>query len=110
MDSNTVALSQKLDGIGWALLFIWTGLALLLNVSWGWGLVGVGVIILGAAAVRAFMKMTIDGFSVAIGIAFLAGGAWKVFQVSWPFVPILIIACGLAALWGAVRRQHLQGH
>ena len=39
------ALSHKLDAIGWGLFFIWMGIAFLLDVGWGWGMVGIAVII-----------------------------------------------------------------
>ena len=103
MNSGKDSLAQKLDGIGWALFLIWIGVALLLDVSWGWGLLGVAAIILGGAAIRWFKKLPVEGFWVAVGVVLLAVGVWELFQVSWPLVPILISGCGLAVLWRTLR-------
>jgi len=45
-------LHRKLDAIGCALFFIWMGIAILGNVGWGVGLIGVGVIIIGLVVVK----------------------------------------------------------
>jgi len=45
-------LHRKLDAIGCALFFIWMGIAILANVGWGVGLIGVGVIIIGLVVVK----------------------------------------------------------
>ncbi len=42
--------AEWLDAVGWALFFIWTGVALLADLGWGVGLIGVGLIILGTSA------------------------------------------------------------
>lgn len=74
-------LSAKLDSVGWALFFIWVGIVFLADVGWGWGLLGIGVIIL--------------------------GGLWELIKVPWPLVPILLILCGLVVLWGAISGKHV---
>lgn len=100
-------LSQKLDAIGWALFFIWVGIAILADIGWGWGLLGVATIILGETAIRWNLDMNIEGFWIVIGLMFLVGGLWELFQVPWPLAPILIIGCGLAVLWGAISGKHM---
>src|SRR5690348_6079792 len=39
-------LAKKLSAAGWGAFFIWMGIAFLTNISWGAGLLGVGVIVL----------------------------------------------------------------
>ncbi|MFC1694280.1 hypothetical protein ACFL1R_12320 [Candidatus Latescibacterota bacterium] len=47
---NKAELARKLDAAGWGLFFIWIGIALLSNVGWGIGLLGMGIITLVAPA------------------------------------------------------------
>ena len=100
-------LSVKLDSVGWALFFIWVGIAFLADVGWGWGLFGVAVIILAEAAVRRYLALKVEGFWLVCGLIFLVGGLWELFQVLWPLVTILLIFCGLVVLWGAVSGKHI---
>jgi hypothetical protein len=101
------ALSQKLEAIGWGLFFVWMGIAFLLDVGWGWGMVGIATIILGEALIRRSQNLNVGGFWIIVGLMFLAGGVWELYQVPWPLAPILILGCGLAVLWGAVSGKHV---
>jgi hypothetical protein len=49
-------LHRKLDAIGCALFFIWMGTAILANVGWGIGLIGIGVIIIGLLLAKEYMS------------------------------------------------------
>jgi hypothetical protein len=101
------ALSHKLDAIGWGLFFIWMGIALLLDVGWGWGMVGIAVIILGEALIRKKMDLNVGGFWVVVGLLFLAGGLWELLEVQHSIAPFAIIAIGVAVLWGAFSGKHI---
>ena len=101
------ALSQRLDAVGWALFMIWVGFAFLVDIGWGWGLLGVAAIILGETAVRWNRDLNVGGFWVVVGLMFLVGGLWELLQVPWPLAPILIIGCGLAILWGALSGKQM---
>ena len=85
------------------LFFVWVGTAILLNIGWSWGLLGIAAIILGGAAVRSFKGLPVEGFWVAAGIVLLACSAWEFFGISWPLLPILIIGFGVAMLLRAFR-------
>lgn len=48
--------ARKYDTAGWALFFIWVGLAWMTDLGSGIGLLGIGVITLGGQAVRAYFN------------------------------------------------------
>ena len=91
-------LNRKLEAIGWGLFFIWMGIALFGHIGWGAGLLGVGIITLGAQAARKYFALKLEGFWVAVGFLFTVGGIWKLFQVQVGFMPILCIIAGFALL------------
>jgi hypothetical protein len=84
--------------VAWATFFLWIGIVMLANVSWGWFLLGVGILTLAIQSARWQMNMKIEGFWVACGAVFLAGGLWTLLNLPWPFVPILLILLGVALL------------
>ena len=92
------SLNRKLDGAGWGLFFIWTGIAFLANVGWGAGLLGVGLITLGTQAARKYFGLELEGFWIAVGFLFILGGIWRIFNVQFSLWPILCVAAGIAFL------------
>lgn len=91
-------LAQKLDAAGWGLFFLWVGVALLLGFSWGVGLVGVAVITLAGQAARRHFGLGVQAFWVVVGLLFLVGGFWELYQVQVSLVPVLLIIAGIALL------------
>jgi hypothetical protein len=89
---------EMLGAVAWATFFIWIGIVMLANVSGGWFLLGVGILTLAIQSARWQMNMKIEGFWVACGAVFLAGGLWTLLNLPWPFVPILLILLGVALL------------
>ncbi|UCH72628.1 MAG: hypothetical protein JSU82_09530 [Rhodospirillales bacterium] len=85
-------LSDRVDAAGWGLFFVWLGIA---------------AVILGEAALRWRLGLKVGGFWVAIGAVFLLGGLWELLAVPWPLVPVLIILCGMAILWGALSGRYV---
>ncbi len=94
--------ARKLDSIAWAVFFIWIGIAMLAGLPWGWFFLGVGLLILATQLVRWQMDMEIEGFWVACGVVFLAGGLWGLLNLPWPLAPILLILLGVTLLGRAV--------
>jgi hypothetical protein len=100
--SDREQLHGRISGIAWGLLFLWVGIALLANLGWGVGLVGAGVIVLGAQAARRFIvELPFEGFSVIVGFVFLVGGAWKLVYGQVDLVPIVCLVAGAALIVGA---------
>ena len=98
-------LTQKIDTAGWGLFFVWMGIALLADVGWGIGLLGVGIITLGGQAARRYFGITLDGFWVVAGVLFLAGGLWELAGIQFSMVPLLLIVAGMAVLASAFRHR-----
>ena len=97
LDKNA-GVAKKVDVAGWGIFFIWVGTALLMDFSWGVGLVGVAVITLGGQAVRKYFGLTLEKFWVVCGLLFLVGGVWELYRVEVSLVPILLIVAGGALL------------
>jgi hypothetical protein len=91
-------LAGRLDRVAWAIFFIWVGAALLLEIPWGWFLMGVSAVIFAAQFARWWLKIDIDGFWALCGLVFLASAMWSLFDFHWPLMAILLIVLGLALL------------
>lgn len=91
--------SGKLESIGWALFFIWVGIAWLANFGIGIGLLGVAVITLGMQAFRRVSDLPVEGFWVFVGLGFAVAGFWHWYDIQLPLAPIVFIAIGVALLF-----------
>jgi hypothetical protein len=89
---------QKLDAVGWGLFFIWIGIALLANLGWRIGLLGVGILILGGQMARNYWALRFEAFWVLVGALFVIGGVWEMLSVRVGLIPILCIGAGVALL------------
>lgn len=92
------ALDRKIDAVGWGIFFLWVGVALLANLSWGAGLVGVGVITIGGQVWRRYAGVKVERFWVFIGGLFAVAGIWNLLDVRVDLVPLLFIAAGVYIL------------
>ncbi len=109
---STVFLLKKLDAIGWGILFIWMGTAFVADIGWGAGILGVGVISIGAQVVRRFFGLSFDRFGLVTGIVFFFGGVWILLKIELReaaipggLLPILMIAAGMAIVASALLRK-----
>jgi len=96
--TRDVGLAKKVDAAGWGLFFIWVGAALLMDFSWGVGLLGVALIILLGQAARRYFGLALEGFWVVVGLLFLVGGIWELYKVEVDLAPIILIVAGVALL------------
>ena len=100
-------LRSRFDAAGWALFFIWVGIAWLADVSVGVGLLGVAVITLGMQGLRKIYGVPVEGFWVLVGIGFAIAGLWQWFAIKMPLAPFVLIAAGVALLvWRVWPRGH----
>lgn len=100
--SANTSKPRRVDAIGWAFLLIWIGIAILARIPWGWALLGISGIILGSQAQLWRSNEAVSGVAVACGIAFLVGGIWEAFGLTWPLAPVLLILLGAGLLWNAL--------
>ena len=102
-------MARKLDAVGWGLFFIWVGIAFLVDLGWGVGLVGVGVLGLGEQVARRHFNLNMEGFWVVVSFLFIVGGLWTLLDAQVALVPLLLIVAGLAVLfsafWGKPRTE-----
>jgi hypothetical protein len=100
--TNKQVLHKKLDAAGWGLFFIWIGIALIAHIGWGAGLLGVGIITLGAQAARKYFDLKLEGFWVVVGFLFVVGGICNLFNVHLGFVLILCVVVGITLLFSVL--------
>ena len=86
--------ARKLDGAALGLLFIWVAIAMVAELGWGVGLLGVGIIILAKETLRLFRGIKIEGFWLVIGILFVVRGIATIMDKELPLVPILLAIAG----------------
>ena len=98
-------MNRKLSAVGWGAFFIWIGIAFLTNITWGVGLLGVGVITLAGEAVRKYFGVMPGVVLADDGHHFRRWGASEVLQMQLGGIlwPILSIALGLVILVTALR-------
>lgn len=98
-------LAHKMGTAGWALFFIWVGIAFLLNVDIGVGLLGIGLITLVMQVLRGINRLKLEWFWIVVGVLFLAGGIWELAEPRIPVVPVLLILAGVLLLLSISRSR-----
>ena len=94
---------RRLDAAGWAIFFIWAGVALLAGVGWTWMLIGTATIILAVQAILLLRGEAMDVFMVAVGVVLLGGSVADMYGAPWSFVPAALIVIGVGMLAGTLR-------
>ena len=89
---------SRFDAAGWAIFFIWVGIAWLADVGIGVGLLGVAAITLGMQGLRRLNGIPVEGFWVLVGIGFAIAGLWQWFDIQKPLAPFVFIAAGIALI------------
>lgn len=97
-DVSSERASKNVARAVWGMLLIWVGAALLLQWSWGTGLVGAGAILVAAQGYRRVSGLKVDRFALVAGLLVVACGVWNLFDVAFELVPLLLIAAGIALL------------
>lgn len=103
--TTTTGIGRRLDTAVWGLFLIWVGASLLLNLSWGVGLIGVAAVIFLKQVARRYISRNPEPFWVVVGVLFLLGGVWELFHIRFDLGPILLIVAGGALLLTLSRRR-----
>ena len=102
--------TSKFDAAGWALFFIWVGVAWLADLGMGIGLLGVAAITLGMQGLRKLYGVPVEGFWILVGLGFAIAGLWQWIDIEKPFAPFILIAIGVALLfWRVWPRSRQEG-
>ena len=94
-------LAKRLDAAGWGTFILWVGIALMWDVGWGVGLLGIGLITLAGQAARQYVRLKPEGFWVVVGALFLIGGLGALYQLDIPMGPIVLMVVGLTLVISA---------
>lgn len=95
--------ARSIDTIGWALFFMWVGIALLANLDWTVSLIGTAAIILVVQFILFVRGERLDVFMGAVGVVLLIGAVTDVYGSAWSLFPMLLIVVGIAMLVSALR-------
>ena len=109
MDSLRKDLDDRLDAAGWGLFFVMTGVVLLVPaLPDGTWLTSTGVIIVGAAALRAHLGLSVNAFWTTLGGGFVALGLGAMAGLALPWFALLTIVCGLGLVADVVAVRPLR--
>lgn len=97
--------NRSIDSVGWALFFMWVGIALLSNFSWTVSLVGTAAIILGVQATLLVRGERLDVFMAAVGVVLVIGAVADVYGSPWSLFPTLLIVIGISMLVDTIRAR-----
>ena len=98
-------LAHRLDVLGWGVFFLMTGVLMLFpSLPEGTWLVGLGVLMLGLAAVRVGLRLAFEWFGVILGTGALVAGFGTIAGVYIPVFALFLVACGLALIAGVLSR------
>jgi len=95
--------ARSIDSIGWAIFFMWVGIALLASLSWTVSLIGTAAIILAVQATLFFRGERLDVFMAAVGVVLLIGAFADVYGSVWSLFPTLLIVIGITMLVDTLR-------
>lgn len=100
-----VDIAGKIEAIAWGIFFIWVGIAFLTDIGYGPGLLGIGLITLGAQVARSYFHLELEGFWLVVGAAFTLAGIWEFISPGVSFVAILMIIAGIALVYSVWNRK-----
>ncbi len=105
-DTTRAAISDRVDTIGWGLLFVAIGaVSLMPAMPDGAWLIAAGIVLLGASAVRAWMGLGAYGTTIVVGVVALSAGIFTIAGLTTEVGPLVLIVLGLALVVGTLYRS-----
>jgi hypothetical protein len=98
-------LAKKLDAIWWSLFFIWMGIVMITSAETAVAFLGIGIIMLGVQAARRYFQLRVEKFWTVVGLLFVAGGLWDMFDLNAPFAAVVLILAGVVILVSVLRKE-----
>jgi len=105
-ESDKTALGRNLTTAGWGFVFIWIGIVLLTNFSGGVALLGIGIIIICMQVVRMRTNLKLEIFRFIVGLSFVAGGIWDLYDEKLNLLPSLCFLAGAIFLIASLLGLH----
>ncbi len=108
--NDTQKLNRIFETAAWGAIFLWWGVTELVRFPNGVDAIGFGLVFLGANAARALNGMSLNGFSITLGILALVWGGLDLAPVmlhlpfKLPVFAILLIVLGMIFLAGVLVR------
>ncbi len=106
--TNPPKFARKLPAAGWGLLFIWIGIAMLLKLSTGSILLGIGAITLLVQVARKYLNLRIELFNVVMGLLFMIGGFWENYKPELPLIPVFLIVVGTGLFLSFIKHMMIK--
>lgn len=94
---------KNIEAISWGSFLIWIGIAIIADLGFPIGLLGVGVITLVAQILKKNSNYKVEMFWVIAGLLFVIGGIWGILKIDVPLIPILIIIAGIVILTSVIK-------
>jgi len=102
------SLSRKMDMGTWGFFLIWIGVAIILDLGWSIGLLGVGIIIIAENIIRSYKRLKMDRFWLFVGLVCLIAGSWEIFNIRESFISIILIAAGVLLLFSVFHESRVE--
>jgi hypothetical protein len=103
IDPRTRALQDRLDNVGWGLLFLLFGVLALPNGTAEYvSAAAVGAAMLGLNGLRIVLAVPVRWFSIVLGAAFLVGGSGAMAGVHMDVFVVFFVVAGAVTIVGAL--------
>lgn len=96
-------VERRLGGAGWGLFFLWVGLSFLLDVGWGVGVLGVGILALTMQVIRRSLGLRVERFWILAGSILTVAGTWELLALRISLGSLLFMFLGGALLIWSLR-------